>query len=634
MNNKLRIIFYLLSLISLNSFSQENKINYLEEVEIISTRNKSLLKNSPEVIRVITKEEIEEIKANSIGELLEYISGVNIETGTGGGFPKRAVASINGFPAQYSLVLLNGTRLLSDHIHTGQNINFIPVESIERIEVIKSSSSAQYGSDAIAGIINIITKEAFNKAEAVFYGENGSYNTKRIGASTKTTINDFTGVYSLVEFEESDGMKIIEPVNRIDLMGYSTLVIFNRLNYKPSNNFSIDAWLNAMNTSMEWTDGINRGNLFIPNLNLEYKINNNLEIFGKIPYTNWKSERNKEKNSLLRPELWMFYNKNNHSFLTGIDYFFHDFERKAVDRNNMKGIGAYVEYEYNFNDKLISNAILRMDAIGKLKPVLTPKLSLLYIMNSIVKVRGGISRGFHAPTVQEMYEKAFGHGGTALRFGNPNLKPEYSTSYTASIDFKVLNNIFFYTSFQYSTLKNMIVPIYQGPWSEDSTKDVWMRQNILKADIIIAEIAASWYFVPNHSVYISYNYSDNYSKDNLVQKLPYNAGQGFTVKINGKQKIYKSIFLNEFISLNTAYGRSAWKWSPATGNPQDDLTGKIISLNDYQKLDAGIALNLIDKYNFYFNISNVLGQEIQYLDDALFTIYGEPTYKFGIRVKF
>jgi outer membrane receptor for ferrienterochelin and colicins len=635
MKKTIKILFLLLTamLIIQNLTSQQSDVYLLDEVEVVSIRNKSLLKNTPEIIRIITKEEISELKANSLGEVLDFVSGINIETGTGGGFPKRAVASLNGLPAPYTLVLLNGTRILSDHIHTGQNLNFIPVESIERIEVVKSSASSQYGSDAIAGVINIITKEAGNEPEAILYGEKGSYKTHKIGASIKTPINNIAGIYSFVEYEESDGIKLIEPASRIDLMGYKTLIIHNRVNVEPLKNFKIDAWLNAINTAMDWTNGINRGTLLIPDLNLEYKIKENLFLSGKAAYTKWESERNSELNSLFRPELWIVYKTKNGSLLGGVDYFFNYFERKAVNRNSLSGIGSYIEYEHNFNQTFILNSAIRFDLIGDLKPVFTPKITGLYNLNSFLKIRAGLNRGFHAPTVQEMYEEAFGHGGTALRFGNPNLKPEYSTSYTLGTDLRFFNKLFIYTSVQYSSVENMIVPVFAGQWAEDPTKDVWRRENILKADIILAEISASYHFIPNYFVYISYSYSDNWSRDNVTQKLPYNAGQGITVKLNGRQNLGKSISLNQFISLNTALGRSAWKWSPASGNPQDDLTGRIIELNDFQKIDAGIGITFNNKYQLYFNIYNILGQEIQYLDDALFTLYGEPTYKFGLKIK-
>lgn len=618
----------------INSSSQEiGDIHLLDEVEISTSRYNSSLKNTPEIVRVISKQEIAQLKTNSLGEVLDYVAGINVETGTGGGFPKRAVASMNGFPAQYSLILINGTRVLTDHIHSGQNINLIPVEAIERIEVIKSASSSQYGSDALAGIINIITQQAGDHPEAVIYGEAGSYNTYRTGASVKAPINENIGFYSFVEYEESDGMKLIAPESRIGLMGYSSLIMSNRLTANVSNNFKIDAWVKAMKTTMDWTNGLNHGSLVVPNINLDYKINDNFSVFGKLAYTKWESERNAERNSVFRPEIWSVYKAgDNHTFIGGADFFLHDFERRLVERNTQEGIGVFLQHEYSFNNKLVMLSAVRMDAIENLQAVFTPKFSALYRFSSNFNLRASISRGFHAPTVQEMYEYGFGHGGTALRFGNPDLKPEYSTSYSLGADLNIFDNLFVNAGIHYSNVDNMIVPVYMGAWSEDSTKDVWMRQNILKAEIITAEIGVNWYFMPDYSLNISYNYSDNFTKDDLAQQLPYKPGQGLNIRLNAKQNLSNSVSINQFISFRTVHGRSAWKWAPSSDNPQDDATGLIIDLDDYQKLDAGFGISLKNKYQFYFNVSNILGQDIQHLDDAFFIIYGEPIYKFGIKL--
>ena len=64
----------------------------------------------------------------------------------------------------YTLVMINGVPLLTDHMHTGQNIEMIPPESIERIEIMRGAASAQYGADAIGGIVNIITHKKTDKA--------------------------------------------------------------------------------------------------------------------------------------------------------------------------------------------------------------------------------------------------------------------------------------------------------------------------------------------------------------------------------------------------------------------------------------------------------------------------------------
>jgi outer membrane cobalamin receptor len=254
----------------------------LDEVEITASRNERLLKNSPEIIRVISQTEIKQLNTNDLSVILDYAAGINIETGTGAGFAKRGVASMNGFPAQYTLVLINGTKILSDHVHTGQNLNFVPVEEIERIEIIKSAASAQYGSDALAGIINIITKTAGTVPTATIYGDLGSYNTYRTGASVQTPINSKTGMYNFIEYEESDGVKLLAPISRVGQMGYNSLNFTSRLTTIIGSKLKLDAWIKTVDNTMQWKDATNDSRLFIPNVLLTYQINENWHQTNKL----------------------------------------------------------------------------------------------------------------------------------------------------------------------------------------------------------------------------------------------------------------------------------------------------------------------------------------------------------------
>jgi outer membrane receptor for ferrienterochelin and colicin len=102
----------------------------IDRVVITSTRNDQLLENTPEIVHVITSKDIQKLNVNSTGEIFEYLTGVNVETGTGSGFPERSIVSLDGFPANYCLVLVDGNRLLTEHIHTGQNIDMIAPENI------------------------------------------------------------------------------------------------------------------------------------------------------------------------------------------------------------------------------------------------------------------------------------------------------------------------------------------------------------------------------------------------------------------------------------------------------------------------------------------------------------------------
>jgi outer membrane receptor for ferrienterochelin and colicins len=134
---------------------------------------------------MIGSDEIRALNANSKTEILNGINGLSIESGTGNCMPKRGIVSMNGFPANYSQVMIDGVRLLTDHIHSGQNIEVLPPGNIERIEIIKGAASAQYGSDAMGGILNIITKKCNDQPELTLSSMLGSYGTFTAGWSCR-----------------------------------------------------------------------------------------------------------------------------------------------------------------------------------------------------------------------------------------------------------------------------------------------------------------------------------------------------------------------------------------------------------------------------------------------------------------
>lgn len=132
------------------------------EIVVTASRREVLLRDTTDIVQVIDRARIEQIHPTTTGELLGYAAGAAISTGTGSGRPDRSVISLNRLPPNYTLILLNGVPLLLDHIHTGQNLDLIPPSSIERIEVVRRAASAQYGPDAIGGIVNVITRTSAN----------------------------------------------------------------------------------------------------------------------------------------------------------------------------------------------------------------------------------------------------------------------------------------------------------------------------------------------------------------------------------------------------------------------------------------------------------------------------------------
>ncbi len=158
------------------AFAQTSTPQKVEKVEVTGSNIKRVDAETTSPITIITAEEIKRSGATSVQELLNNLSiaqggSLNDISGGNGFSPGSATIALRGLGSQSTLTLLNGRRISPaafNDPNTGQsvitNLNSIPATAIERIEVLKDGASAVYGSDAIAGVINIILRKDFTGA--------------------------------------------------------------------------------------------------------------------------------------------------------------------------------------------------------------------------------------------------------------------------------------------------------------------------------------------------------------------------------------------------------------------------------------------------------------------------------------
>jgi outer membrane receptor for ferrienterochelin and colicin len=355
----------------------------------------------------------------------------------------------------------------------------------------------------------------------------------------------------------------------------------------------------------------------------------------RLKYSHWDAEQSGENNSVLNPEFYFSWNKLKKNMITfGSDLKHTKFTRSAVLEKDQSAIGAFVQDEIEL-DKLSFLVALRLDKVENIKAVLTPKIAAMYQLNYKLCVRASLGRGFHAPTVQELYEEGYGHGGRAYRFGNPDLHPEYSLTSTFSIEYAPIQKLQILLHGYYNNISNMITPIYSGIWEENpdttSVIDKWVRTNVHEAKIFGMETTLRYRLNKRFFLEAGYNYTHNENSTTGGQ-LPYYPGESSFSKIIYNYKLTSKLDGLFFVSLRVTKNRSAWNWKPASGTDFDNPDGLITELNDYQLLNAGIKFTYNKKLNFFLNIGNILGQDIQRLDDSLTEIDGEPTWRVGCNI--
>ena len=605
----------------------------LGEVAVTATRKEKLLSDVPDVLQVITREEIEEINPRSTGELLEYVSGVTVETGTGSGYPKRSVIGLNGLPPQYTLVLVDGVRLLSEHIHTGQNVEQIPPEAIERIEVMRGAAAAQYGSDAIGGVVNIITRKAGDKSEKSVKVSGGSYDTYTGSFSIFEPITDRLKLSLIASREQSDGIPLEAPTHRLDNMGYEKLNLLSRLEYKLSQSSDVYGWVLGADNTMDWFNDETDSDLETAVVGMRNSITPRIDLHSEVAFSNWSAETGGEEHELLEPESFVTWDVTDYHTLTaGVDFLHREFERSAVENApDQDTFGLFLQDEWDVTERLIVMSALRYDKVEEVEGVVSPKISALYSFDAPVRLRGSVSRGFSAPTPQELYEKGSGHGGLAYRFGNPDLDPEYSTTYGLGADFFSGSPFELMVYNFYSKIDDLVVPVYEGPWAGHEPLQVWRRQNIDEARVYGSEIKARYTFSPNFRLEGGATFTDNEDED-TGRQLPFDPGWSPFVKAVANRRLSETWTTSGFVALDGAYNRSAWSWKPAPGAPTADPSGLTTKLDDYENLKAGVSFDYKNSWEFFFKVYNILGQDFEHLDDVHTIIDGEPYFEVGARL--
>lgn len=632
----MKILIFFFIFFSSISFSQTTdtlNINTIKEVTITASRNKKLLQNSPEIIHIISSKDIEQLNVNSTSEILDYLNGISVGAGTGSALPKRGVISLDGFPANYSLVLVDGVRLLTEHIHTGQNIDIIPPENIEQIEIIKGSASAQYGSDAMGGVINIITKKAGNKPEGSVSFNGGSYDTYNGAISIRTPIKENFKLSSFINYEQSNGIPILKPSHRINSMGYNYLSTMNYIQWTIDHTSDLNLLVNYTENSMQSKDDNLHGEMLVSSLNYNKNFSQYLNTKTRLNYSHWEAEQSAEDNTILNPEILINWTKIRNNILTlGLNGQYSKFTRTSVLEKTQNAFGVFLQDEIELNKFSIVMAI-RFEKFENIDPTIAPKVSALYKISEKLNIRTSVGRGFHAPSVQDLYEEGYGHGGRAYRFGNPDLQPEYSLTSTLSLEYKPVKNLQFLVYSYYNYITNMITPIYSGIWLEnpDTTKiiDKWVRTNIHEAKIYGFETTLNYNINEKIIFEIGYSYTEN---ENITtsKPLPYYPGESYYSKIIVNSNITQKIKTSLFLSLRATHNRSAWNWKPEAGASFDNSDGLVTELTDYQLLNAGLNVVFNKNIKLFLNVNNILGQNIQNLDDAYMEIVGEPTFKVGV----
>ncbi len=197
--------------------AEKNAKKGAEKITVTGSHIKRIQVEGPTPVQVLDREHLDKSGYNSVSDVLRDLSSSSFggsREDAGSSIADVATVNLRGLGASRTLVLMNGRRLPKDSLAAAVDLNNIPFDALERIEVLKDGASALYGSDAVGGVVNIITKKDF---EGLSFSTSGVFNTQDMserfsagsrisGAVTHGYADDKMNVVTVLNYRKNEGL--------------------------------------------------------------------------------------------------------------------------------------------------------------------------------------------------------------------------------------------------------------------------------------------------------------------------------------------------------------------------------------------------------------------------------------------
>lgn len=593
MKSRIVMLGCALSLLTFNSLHAESI--RMDEVVITATRTEIQRSQIPASVTVITAGDIEERHASSVSDLLRDIPGIDVARQ--GGTGKMTSVFIRGAKSEHTLVLIDGMRVNSP---TSGGFDFadLTVNDIERIEIIRGPLSTLYGSDAIAGVIQIFTKKAKTSSVSASL-EGGSYGTTKeaVSLGVKRDILDMNIAASHLDTE---GFSVFKAGSEKD--GYQNTAVSARLG-KTTGTGRIDLTGHFVNGKTD-LDGCKFDSTWTPYDcdNPAYEQERRLTLAG----LRYQSKPSSIWEQTLSASLTTEHLKNSDPDPNGINSTIDTGIRTADWQNNIRtseGNLLTLGYEWqnkdgdnkgSFSKSFTNHAVYLQDQLGGGSPVqflagvrwddstiyesaLTYRFGLTWLQMDSLKWHAQYGTGFKGPTLNDMFWPGA---------GNTNLKPEKSSSMEAGVETSLSDSFSLSLNYYQNDFKDLI---QWAPIDPSDPYSLWNPQNVGHAVSSGVEAEMRWMPLSFLQFAGNYIYDDTEDKNNggYLMRRPLN-------KYSADMKIGDSSrnIAIHFIHVGRRFD-SPKNLNPLSAYNRVDLTGDY-SLTQSVKVFGRIE-NLFDK---------------------------------------
>jgi len=443
-------------------FANESQQTKLNPMVVTATRGEVSVADAPAAITVITAEEIKQRGATNVLEALRGTPGVSLNGRQVGG---RKTISIRGAEDRHTLVLIDGRRISStdDTIgHSDYQYGWVAMDQIERIEVVRGPMSALYGSEAVGGVINIITKKSGDQwhANTTLRGEVGDGRTgngHQMSVNVSGPVTDWLSLAVGVEDMRRSPTPWLKDSSESEIEGQDrqaanlgltvtpiqgqeiSLNLLRSDEQRKSNDYNRTRTTRYVNTyqldskqdSVSWRSDWGALTTQIGFSRSEFEVTNQ-RTAGVAP----------TRPQALRDDVWDFSTGfdlgQSHSFTLGAEHRQEHLDNAGLvggsDSMTHKAVFAQDQIRLADDWSLILGA--RMDEHEEFGRETSPRAWVVWNTTPELTLKAGYGEAFRAPTLKQISPSYIGAEGPHTFLGNASVKPETSRSYEIGADWR------------------------------------------------------------------------------------------------------------------------------------------------------------------------------------------------------
>lgn len=549
----------------------------LNQVVITGTGTHHRLQDSPVAVEVINGSDLKKAGVTNFKDALTMLN-------PSFSFSTTAMASymtVSGLGNKHILVLMNGQKLAGD-VSGNIDLSRINLSNVKRIEILKGAASSLYGSEAMGGVINIITdqpKNLINITSETRYAEENQFdqavnldiNTGKFGSFTSYNRRQADGWQlnkQTVTYDSKGNEKLTDTDKQASDKFYSNVInqhftytatkalsfyargsFYNKENDRPVTEYDYNLAYQDYSLGLGGKYLLGNANylcLDLYNDNFEGTkeyIKDVTDKKGNITTANGTSALNKRQHYYNANLKGVFKAGDFNKIRIGTEYV----NDKLKNPEALSGdkqvytLALYTQDEIKLWQKLQAVVGLRYVYHETFKSKLTPKVSLMYSPGAL-NFRATYSSGFRAPSLEELYYNKEKNG--TLSVGNINLKPEKSNYFSLNGEF--INKLFSLSATAYVNKLNNLITSKQVDLTEaDIAKGISKRteyQNVDKAQVKGVDVSINSYLGYGLSLGGSYSFAD--AKDtNTKTRLPRSVKHSGSINTNWN-KTWDSYTLN------------------------------------------------------------------------------------------